>query len=216
MGLGIDVLRMDLSRFVDHLWGPEEWKERCNGEVEVLISAGLLQPGVRHTVAPLGSAQEKAELFLGEKIKNGLDWERLRNRDLIALSLGLGNIAKPHRRALESVGELRHAIIQSGYGFPIKRSESAASLRNKLAGLALAQGFGSNFVEIANGPVELRGRSGRLIAAQLLSSPRSFANERVLHLCETNLPVWLWHKGLVPILLKLRMGRSNCGGGLVG
>ncbi len=180
MGVGVDAVRRDLACFVDHSLSPAQRRKRCDDELSGLVRAGLLLPGVRKTVAAGPGGLEAVELFLGQKIKGRPVWERLKNRDLIARSLGMAKAGKAQTRALEKIGGLRHAIVQSEYGLPAKPSQSAASLRNQLAGLALEQGFGAKFKNIAKGRLKLPGPTGRLIAAQLLSRPRDFPNDNLL------------------------------------
>ena len=177
MGLGIDAVRRDLAPFVSHKLSPGEWRAALDVHVGKLEASGDIEVGERRVLFPAEGARVGAEKFLGRTLVSKPVWADLKNYELIGFALGMDGITRAHLKALGGVGELRHAIVQGAYGFPFKRGQSAAALRNMLVGVALEKGFGSAFGKLAKGRASIPGATGRLVAAQLLGRPKVFAND---------------------------------------
>jgi len=180
MGLGIDAVRRDLTHFVGHTLSAGEWQQRLDREISALTRAGLVEVSERKVIRPGDGALQHCESFLGQKLASRPRWIDLKNYELIALALAMSHLGRAHIKALGGVRELRHGILQSAYGLPFKRGQSPSALRNSLAGVALEKGFGAEFGKLAKGRVSIAGRTGRLVAAQLLGRPREYGDDRQL------------------------------------
>jgi len=177
MGVGLDAVRKDLKPFVDHLLSAGEWRQRLDGEIATLVSGGFVEVSERQVIVLGDAARERVEKFLGQPLGVEPRWVELKNFDLIAMALGMSQLGPRHIKALGGVRELRHAVLQRAYGLPFKRGQGPGALRNRLAGVALEKGFGAEFGKLSKGRVSIAGRTGRLVAAQLLAQPRDFADD---------------------------------------
>jgi hypothetical protein len=99
------------------------------------------------------------------------DWPAMRDEALTARALGMAN-ASPHRlKGLNRPDQLRAEVLARAFGLKAM-PRSAARLRTQLAVVALERAFGNTIKGGLGSGRGLSPKASRLLAAQLLRSPR--------------------------------------------
>ena len=117
--------------------------------------------------------------FLGEKESHARAWSEQRDIWLVAKALGI-DAAKPTlRKALARPEGLSALVVQKAFGLAMRQALSPSKLRAALALVALERAFGDNVksgLKTEKGTA-LSAKAGRVLAGQLLQSPRELSTD---------------------------------------
>lgn len=141
-----------------------------------LIMTGLVREDKAHFAAtePGHAALTHTLSLKGAPAK--LDWSKLRDIWLVAHALAIGQEAPSRLKRLAKPEGLRAAIVQKGYGLPVRPEASPSKIRSQLAVLALERAFG-NKIKSGFDQGGLSAKAGRLLASQLAGSPREHGTD---------------------------------------
>ena len=166
----------DLGPLVSNRLSPAEWRSAADAAL-VRLDAGAL---VREHRGRLRASEDGATAvahYLGEKQAHARAWSEQRDIWLIAKALGL-DAAKPNvRTALGRPEGLSALIVQKAFGLAMRQALSPSKLRAALALLALELAFGDNVKDGLQKGSALSAQAGRVLAGQLLQSPREFTTD---------------------------------------
>ncbi len=117
---------------------------------------------------------------LAEKEAHARAWSEQRDIWLVAKALGL-DAAKPNvRKALSRPEGLGALIVQKAFGLAMRQALSPSKLSAALALIALERAFGDNVKSGLQKGSALSAKAGRVLAGQLLRSPREFSTDASL------------------------------------
>ncbi len=155
---------------------PAAWRRATDSEIAELTRLGFVeeararfkatQSGVDHAAGDLGIA-------IGPKAT----WGELRDGPLTARALGLDSSDKAMPKALANPDNLRGLIVQRAFGLGDTRVVSLAKLRAALAVRALERAFGNQIKSGLGSGGGLAAKPSRLLAGQLLKTPRDYASD---------------------------------------
>jgi hypothetical protein len=174
-GLTRSVLAQDLAPIVPQTLPAAQWRALIERELDALLRDGSAKQGVEVRLSETGSAAVRR--FLGVKGALPGSWSELRDQRLIAKALGLERLAGKHLKALARPDGLRAGLVQASYNLKLKGIATPSRLRSALAALALKRAFGNQISVGVTGKGGLSAKAGRLLAAQLLRSPRDFGTD---------------------------------------
>jgi hypothetical protein len=106
----------------------------------------------------------------------GQGWAGVRS----ALAISALPITAPatlHLKAAGRADSLAALIVQAHFGLPVHRAQSANALRGALAVVALERAFGNKIKTGLGKGTGLPGKAGRVLAGQLLNTPRDFTSD---------------------------------------
>ena len=166
-GLTRAGLRRDLTPLVEHRLSPGECRRQTDDILVALHGQGLVAPK-RLRIVATSAGVEAAHRFLGAKIPDRADWVEVRDVFLVARALGGQPEKSPRRLKLASALGLRRAIIERSLGVSAGKAQSAAALRDAVAGQVARQKTGGDKA------------SRRRAVEQLLRRPRTFDNDGAL------------------------------------
>ena len=168
-------LARDLGVLFSHRLSPADWRRTCEAQTGQLIASGLaMETRARLSATHEGSAVACRYLGLTSAAR---PWPELRDLWLAAKALGLEGEPPAKLKALLRQDSLRGLIVQKAFTLPLKKNQPAAKLRAQLALVALERAFG-NKVKAGFGPRDaLPAKAGRLLACQLLKTPRDFGTD---------------------------------------
>lgn len=165
----------ELAPLFNHKLSPADWKRTAEVQTGQLVASGLVTD-TRGRLAPTDDGRAVAAKYLGAAGASR-PWAELRDVWLTAKALGLEGESASKLKALLRQDSLRGLIVQRAFGLPLKKNQPAAKLRAQLALIALERAFG-NKVKAGFGPRDaLPAKAGRLLACQLLKSPREFGTD---------------------------------------
>jgi len=148
--------------------------------VERALAALVMTGAVREDKARFTATEAGMSTLAGSlSIKGGvakLDWARLRDIWLVAHALGIGHEQASRLKRLAKPEGLRAAVVQKGFGLPVRPDASPSKLRSQLAVLALERAFG-NKIKSGFDQGGLSAKAGRLLASQLAGSTREHGTD---------------------------------------
>jgi len=168
----------DLGPMVSKRLSPAEWRAAVEAATARLDAAGLVREHRGRMRASEDGAVAVAR-FLGEKESHARAWSEQRDTWLVAKALGI-DAAKPTlRKALARPEGLSALVVQKAFGLAMRQALSPSKLRAALALVALERAFGDNVksgLKTEKGTA-LSAKAGRVLAGQLLQSPRELATD---------------------------------------
>lgn len=169
-------LQRDIGPVFSNRLSPAEWRRGVEAALERLADAGL----VREQRSRLRASDEGGEAvarFLGEKEPRARSWNEQRDIWLLAKALSVDAGKPAIRKALGRPEGLQAFIVQNGYGLALRAALSPSKLRSALALIALERAFGDNVKSGLRKGSALSAKAGRVLAGQLLKSPREFSTD---------------------------------------
>lgn len=166
----------DLGPMFSNRLSPGEWRAAVDAALE------RLQPRVQtHRGRMRANETGAADVarFLGEKDTHARAWSDQRDVWLIAKALGVDAGKPSMRKALGRPEGLQALIVQKAYGLAMRSALSPSKLRSALALVALERAFGDNVkrgFKTQKGSA-LSAKAARVLAGQLLQSPREFTTD---------------------------------------
>ncbi len=155
---------------------PAAWRRATDSEIAELARLGFVeeararfkatQAGVDHAAGGLG-------ITIGPKTT----WGDLRDGPLTARALGLDSSDKAIAKALANPDNLRGLIVQRAFGLGDTKVVSLSKLRAALAVRALERAFGNQIKSGLGSGGGLAAKPSRLLAGQLLKSPRDYTSD---------------------------------------
>jgi hypothetical protein len=168
----------DLGPLVSNRLSPAQWRSAIEDAVSRLDVAEFVREHRGRYRASEAGANAVAR-FLGEKEAHARAWSEQRDVWLVAKALDL-DAGKPNiRKALNRPEGLSALIVQKAFGLAMRQALSPSKLRAALALVALERAFGDN---VKSGLKSQKGsalsaKAGRVLAGQLLQSPREFSTD---------------------------------------
>jgi hypothetical protein len=169
-------LTRDLGPIFSNRMSPAEWRQALDLALTRLVMAGL----ARDNRGKLRTTEEGAEAvarFLGEKEAHARSWNDQRDIWLIAKALEVNAAKGDVRKALTRPDGLGALIVQQAFGLSMRQALSPSKLRAALALVALERAFGDNVKAGLQKRSALSAKAGRVLAGQLLASPREIASD---------------------------------------
>ncbi len=168
----------DLGPLVSNRLSPAEWRTAVDSTVSRLDAAEFVRDSRGRLRASETGAAAVAR-FLGEKEAHARAWSEQRDVWLVAKALDL-DAGKPNiRKALGRPEGLSALIVQKAFGLATRQALSPSKLRAALALVALERAFGDNVksgLKTQKGSA-LSAKAGRVLAGQLLQSPRELSTD---------------------------------------
>jgi hypothetical protein len=166
----------DLGPAYSNRLSPAEWRSATETSLQRLATAGLVRDNRGRLRASEDGAAAVAH-FLGEKEGHARAWSEQRDIWLVAKALG-ADAGKPAiRQALTRPEGLSALIVQEAFGLVTRQALSPPKLRAALALLALERAFGGTVKSGLQRSSALSAQAGRVLAGQLLQSPREFSTD---------------------------------------
>jgi hypothetical protein len=165
----------DLGPLLANKLSPAEWRSRTDAALARLADQSQLRENRGRYRASEEGAVAVAR-FLGENEARARAWSEQRDHWLVAKALG-ADAAKPNvRKALTRPEGLSALIVQKAFGLSLREALSPSKLRTALA--LVAQERAS---EAGNAGAKKAGAvsadESRVLAAQLLQTPRDFSTD---------------------------------------
>jgi hypothetical protein len=166
----------DLGPIFSNRLSPAEWRSAVEAALSRLDALELVREHRGRLRASEGGAEAVAR-FLGEKEAHARAWSEQRDIWLVAKALGV-DAGKPGvRSALTRPDGLNALIVQKAFGLAMRQALSPSKLRAALALVALERAFGDTVRSgLQKGPA-LSAQAGRVLAGQLMLSPREFTTD---------------------------------------
>jgi hypothetical protein len=168
----------DLGPLLSHRLSPAEWRAAVEDTLSRLDAAGLVREN-RSRYRPSERGADVVARFLGEKEAHARAWSEQRDLWLVAKTLGLDAARPTIRKALSRPEGLSALIVQQAFGLAMRQALSPSKLRAALALVALERAFGDNVksgLKTQKGTA-LSSKAGRVLAGQLLQSPRELSTD---------------------------------------
>jgi len=168
----------DLGPLVSNRLSPAEWRSAVDDAVVRLDRCKLVREHRGRLRASEAGAEAVAR-FLREKEAHARAWSEQRDVWLVAKALGLDAGRPTIRKALGRPEGLSALIVQNAFGLAMRQALSPSKLRSALALIALERAFGDNVksgLKTQKGSA-LSAKAGRVLAGQLLQSPREFSTD---------------------------------------
>jgi hypothetical protein len=168
----------DLGPLVSNRLSPGEWRSAVDGAVARLDARELVREHRGRLRASETGASAVAH-FLGEKEAHARAWSEQRDVWLVAKALELDAGKPTIRKALARPEGLSALIVQKAFGLAMRQALSPSKLRAALALVALERAFGDNVKSGLKTPKgsALSAKAGRVLAGQLLQSPRELSTD---------------------------------------
>jgi hypothetical protein len=168
----------DLGPIVSNRLSPAEWRSAIEAAVSRLDASGLVREHRGRLRASETGAASVAR-FLGEKEAHARAWSEQRDVWLVAKALDLDAGKPTIRQALGRPEGLSALIVQKAFGLAMRQALSPSKLRAALALVALERAFGDNVKSGLKTPKgsALSAKAARVLAGQLLQSPRELATD---------------------------------------
>lgn len=166
----------DVGPMFSNRLSPAEWRAAVDAALIRLESHVHTHRG-RMRTSDKGSAA--VARFLGEKEAPARAWSDQRDIWLIAKALGVDAKKPSMRKALGRPEGLQALVVQKAFGLAMRQALSPSKLRSALALLALEKAFGDNVksgLKTQKGSA-LSAKAGRVLAGQLLQSPREITTD---------------------------------------
>ena len=177
-GATVAQLVRDLGPMVSNRLSPAEWRSAVEAAIAQLDAAGLLREHRGRMRASEEGAAAVAR-FLGEKESHARAWSEQRDVWLVAKALGIDAGKPTLRKALARPEGLSALVVQKAFGLAMRQALSPSKLRAALALVALERAFGDNVksgLKAQKGSA-LSAKAGRVLAGQLLQSPRELGSD---------------------------------------
>lgn len=168
----------DLGPMVSNRLSPGEWRATVEEATARLDASGLVREHRGRMRASEDGAAAVAR-FLGEKEAHARAWSEQRDVWLVAKALGLDAARPTLRMALSRPEGLSALVVQKAFGLAMRQALSPSKLRAALALVALERAFGDNVksgLKTQKGTA-LSAKAGRVLAGQLLQSPREHSTD---------------------------------------
>ncbi len=179
--------RADLQRDLAHLYGPRAAGTQFRRSAELAIgtltqSSMITDSKSRLQATAAGQSMAAAILARPRPAKAG--WEGARDA-LIGRAMGLTSLNAAAQKAFDRVESLAALMLQQHFAISPSRILSIPDLRSELAVVALERAFGDR-IKTGLGKAGgrgaakgsgLPGKTGRLLAGQLLRQPREFSSD---------------------------------------
>jgi hypothetical protein len=166
----------DLGPLLSNRLSPAEWRHAVDAALSRLDAATLVREHRARLRASEAGAAAVAR-FLGEKEAHARAWSEQRDIWLIAKALG-ADAGKPGvRSALTRPEGLSALIVQKAFGLAMRQALSPSKLRAALALVALERAFGDAVRSGLQKGSALSAQTGRVLAGQLMQSPREFTTD---------------------------------------
>jgi hypothetical protein len=168
----------DLGPLLSHRLSPAEWRRAVDGAVARLDAAAFLREN-RGRLRASETGADTVARFLGEKEAHARAWSEQRDVWLIAKALEIDAARPTVRKALGRPEGLSALIVQKAFGLSMRQALSPSKLRAALALVALERAFGD---DVKSGlktqkSSALSAKAGRVLAGQLLQSPRELTTD---------------------------------------
>jgi hypothetical protein len=168
----------DVGPLFSNRLSPAEWRGAVDTALARLDQSALVREH-RGRLRASDDGAAKVARFLEEKEAHARAWSEQRDIWLVAKALGL-DAGKPGvRKALVRPEGLSALIVQKAFGLAMRQALSPSKLRAALALVALEQAFGDNVksgLRTDKGSA-LSAKAGRVLAGQLLQSPREITTD---------------------------------------
>ena len=166
----------DLGPFFSSRFSPAEWRGAAEAALGRLDACALVRENRgRYRASDKGAAAVAS--FLGEKEAHARAWSEQRDYWLVAKALAL-DAGKPSiRKALSRPEGLSALIVQKAFGLAMRQALSPSKLRAALALIALERAFGDGVKSGLENGSALSAQAGRVLAGQLLKSPREISTD---------------------------------------
>jgi hypothetical protein len=168
----------DLGHLVSNRLSPAQWRSAIDDAISRLDAAELVREHRGRYRASERGADAVAR-FLGEKEAHARAWSEQRDVWLVAKALDLDATKPTIRKALGRPEGLSALVVQKAFGLAMRQALSPSKLRAALALVALERAFGDNVksgLKTQKGSA-LSAKAGRVLAGQLLQSPRELATD---------------------------------------
>ena len=169
-------LARDLGPLFSNRLSPAEWRSAVDAALSRLDASGLVREHRGRLRASAGGAAAVAR-FLGEKEAHARAWSEQRDIWLIAKALGVDAGNPGLRSALTRPEGLGALIVQKAFGLAMRQALSPTKLRAALALFALERAFGDAVRSGLQKGSALSAQTGRVLAGQLMQSPREFTTD---------------------------------------
>lgn len=147
-------------------------------ELAALVRAGqVAENRARFRASQAGIDKLLPDLCLKSLPKT---WPELRDVRLVAKALGVENEAPARTKALGKPEHLRAQILATAFGLKLRGAVTCAKLRAALALVALERAFGGKIKSEMGGASAFNAKASRLLAGQLLKSPRDVGTDKRL------------------------------------
>lgn len=168
----------DLGPLVSNRLSPAEWRSAVDAAV-VRLGASALVREHRGRMRASETGATSVARFLGEKEAHARAWSEQRDVWLIAKALDVDAGKSSMRTALARPEGLSALIVQKAFGLAMRQALSPSKLRAALALVALERAFGDNVKSGLKTPKgsALSAKAGRVLAGQLLQSPRDLSTD---------------------------------------
>jgi hypothetical protein len=168
----------DLGPLLSNRLSPAEWRAAVEDALSRLDTNGMVREHrSRYRASETGA--EAVARFLREKESHARAWSEQRDIWLVAKALELDAARPTIRKALSRPEGLSALIVQQAFGLAMRQALSPSKLRAALALVALERAFGDNVksgMKTQKGSA-LSAKAGRVLAGQLLQSPREFSTD---------------------------------------
>jgi len=168
----------DLGQLFSSRLSPAEWRSAVDAALTSLDDGALVRENRgRYRASETGAAA--VARFLGEKEAHARAWSEQRDIWLIAKALGVDAKRPTLRKALTRPEGLSALIVQEAFGLAMRQALSPSKLRAALALVALERAFGDNVKSGLKSQKRsaLSAKAGRVLAGQLLQTPREIATD---------------------------------------
>ncbi len=168
----------DLGPVVSNRLSPAEWRMAVETATAQLDAAGLVREHRGRLRASEDGAAAVAS-FLGEQEAHARAWSEQRDIWLVAKALGIDAGKQTLRKALSRPEGLSALVVQKAFGLAMRQALSPSKLRAALALVAVERAFGDNVksgLKTQKGTA-LSAKAGRVLAGQLLQSPREHSTD---------------------------------------
>jgi hypothetical protein len=168
----------DLGALFSSKLSPAEWRGVVDMALTRLEIHALIDVNRGRMRATETGAANVAE-FLGEKEPRARAWSEQRDIWLVAKSLNVDAKKTTLRKALTRPEGLSALIVQQAYGLAMRQALSPSKLRSALALIALERAFGDGVKTGLKSQKRsaLSAKAGRVLAGQLLRSPRELSTD---------------------------------------
>lgn len=179
--------RADLQRDLGYFYGPRAAGTQFRRSAELAIGA-LTQQGmitdIKSRLQATAAGQSMAAAILARPRPAVAGWEGARDA-LIGRAIGLTSLSAATQKSFDRAESLAALVLQHHFGISSSRILSIPDLRSELAIVALEKAFGDR-IKTGLGKASgrgagkgsgLPGKTGRLLAGQLLRQPREFSSD---------------------------------------
>ncbi|MFZ4783634.1 MAG: hypothetical protein ACOYLC_15080 [Armatimonadaceae bacterium] len=174
-----DLVR-DLKGFSEAGQTPAEWRVGVDTLLAMLAAGGFIDRPTGRMQATL-KGLDRAVVALGVPSAGWFSsvktWDGLRDGAVTLRALGAEASNDKLAKALSSSDALRALIVQAAFNMGVEKPLSLGKLRTMLALRALERAFGNQIKTALGAGSGLALKPSRLLAAQLLRSPKDYASD---------------------------------------